>query len=140
MQITELLAQLPARCRFVPGVTEMAAFDQALERGWTVTDIADTIINGVGQTAHSPSGVAVKILRSAAGAPPPAQSKQVPNGPTRGKPECQNCGQPYGRRSARPALGTYERPCVDCGCNPLVLVDAPPIRGTGRSTSRAERS
>ena len=126
MRIEELLVQLPARCRFVPGVAEEAAFEQALGRGWSVTQIADVIINGVGPNAHSPSGLAVKILRSSAGSPPPAPMRNGSTGlpPAPGKPECANCGQPYGKRGVRPTLGSYDQVCVDCGA-PLVLVDPP---------------
>jgi len=130
MKIDELLIQLPARCRFVPGPMEQTAFDAALERGWSVTQVADVIINGIGPTATSPSGLAVRILRSAAGSPPPMAEKGSATGapPAKAKPECQGCGQPYGRRSVRPQLGVYNRDCSACG-DPLVLVDPPALPG-----------
>jgi hypothetical protein len=133
MNITELLMQLPARNRFVPGPMEEKAFNNALERGWTVTQVADAIINGTGQNAHSPSGLSVKILRSAAGSPPPPPERgnQAGAPPAPGKPECSVCGQPYGRRSVSPSLGEYNRDCVDCG-ERLVLVDPPRVLGGSR--------
>lgn len=129
--VTELLAQLPARCRFVPSHAETVAVEQAVAKGWTVQQIADVIIAGVGTTAHSPSGLAVSILKSAAGTPPPAADRNRSNAgqpPARGKPECANCGQPYGRRNVRPQLGDYDQDCVDCG-EPLTLVDPPRVVG-----------
>jgi hypothetical protein len=130
MNISELLVQLPARHRFVPGPMEQAAFDQALARGWTPTQVADAIINGIGPNAHSPSGLAIRILRSSAGSPPPPPERANATGapPAKSKPECAQCGQPYGRRSVRPQLGTYGFDCVDCG-EPLVLVDPPAVPG-----------
>lgn len=122
--INDLLAELPARCRFVPQMAERVAFDQALAKGWTVRDLSETIIAGVGPSATNPSGLSCHILRSAAGTPPPAQTKVSTAGRAPGSPmpECDECGQPYGREGGyRPQPGDKGVDCVSCG-EPLRLV------------------
>jgi hypothetical protein len=130
-EINDLLAMLPARVRFSPQLAERAAYDQALERGWTTDQIAEAIIGGVGPNATSPSGLAVHILRSTAGQPPPPPppTSSVGRPPGLPMPECRECGQPYGdaRGGRRPQPGDKG---VDCrACNePLVLVQWDPRR------------
>lgn len=132
MSINELLERLPLRLRFAPTSAEQAAYAQAIGRGWTVEQIAEYVEQGT-QGAHQPGGLAVHRLRTCAGTPPPRPERPTNVGarPPMGKPECANCGQPYGRRGYRPPLGPYDKDCVDCG-QPLVLVDPPERDGGAR--------
>lgn len=128
--INDLLALLPARVRFIPYHAERTAFDQALARGWTTEQIAETISAGVSANARSGSGLAVHVLRSAAGTPPPAPAPTTSVGRPPGLPlpECRSCGQPYGDKNGhRPQSGDRGVDCHACE-EPLHLLQWDPRR------------